>query len=63
MSNLKIIEELCKICELQNKIIKGQSEALGQLGAVVMEEEKAEAAVRYTALIGHDEAPDEAGCE
>lgn len=59
MSNLQIIEELCNICALQNKIIKGQSAALAQLGAVVMEEEREEAEIRLTALVGHNEPPDE----
>lgn len=58
MSNLKIIEELCAICSMQNKIIREQSAVLAQMGAIVMEEEKAEAAKRFTALIGSDEAPD-----
>ena len=44
MSNLQIIEELCGIVQLQAKIIRAQSEALEQLGAVTMEEEIAEAA-------------------
>lgn len=58
MSNLQIIEELCRICAAQNTIIKVQADALAQLGAVVMEEERAEASRALTALIGHDEAPD-----
>ena len=32
MSNLQIIEELCRICEAQNFIIKAQAEALAQVG-------------------------------
>lgn len=44
ISNLQIIEELCGIVQLQAKIIRAQSEALEQLGAVTMEEEIAEAA-------------------
>ena len=60
MSNLEIIEELCRICEAQSFIIKAQAEALEQVGAVVMEEEREGADRALTALIGHDEAPDEA---
>ena len=60
VSNLKIIEELCRICEAQSFIIKAQAEALEQVGAVVMEEERADVGRALTALIGHDEAPDEA---
>ena len=59
MSNLQIIEELCGICAAQNEIIRAQSAALEQLGAVVMEEERAEAEARFTAMIGAGEAPDE----
>jgi len=57
MSNLQIIEELCRICEAQNHIIKAQASALEQMGAVVMEEERAGISRALTALIGHDEAP------
>lgn len=41
--------------EKQNKIIRCQAEALAQLGAVVMEEERADASRAMTALIGSDE--------
>lgn len=58
MSNLQIIEELCRICEAQSKIIRTQSDALAQLGGVAMEEERAEAEARLTALIGADETPE-----
>lgn len=44
MSNLQMISDLCDIVQLQAKIIRAQSEALAQLGAVTMEEEIAEAA-------------------
>lgn len=63
MSNLQIIEELCRICEAQSFIIKAQADALAQVGAVVMEEERADVGMAFTALIGHDEAPDEAEAE
>ena len=58
MSHLQTIEELCRICEAQSRIIKAQAEALEQLGAVVVEEERADVGRALTALIGHDEAPD-----
>lgn len=58
MSNLQIIEEFCRICAALNHIVKVQAEALEQLGAVVMEEERTEASRALTAMIGHDEAPD-----
>lgn len=58
MSNPQIIEELCNICAALNHIVKVQSDALAQMGAVVMEEERAEVGRALTALIGHDEGPD-----
>lgn len=60
VSNLQIIEEMCRICEAQSFIIKAQAESLAQMGAVVMEEERADVSRALTALIGHDEVPDEA---
>lgn len=60
MSNLQIIEELCRICEALNFIVKVQADALAQMGAVVMEEERADVGRALSALIGHDEAPDNA---
>lgn len=60
MSNLQIIEELCNICAAQSHIIKVQASVLAQHGAVVMEEERADVGAALTALIGSDEAPDEA---
>jgi len=59
VSNLQIIEELCQICEAQSVIIKAQADALAQVGAVVMEEERADVGRALTALIGNDEVPDE----
>lgn len=50
MSNLQMIEELCGIVELQNKIIKAQAAALTQLDAVVCAEEIEEANNRTRAL-------------
>ncbi len=59
MSNLQIIEEQCRIIELQNRIITAQAAALEQVGAIVMEEERAEAARAYERLIGNGELPDD----
>lgn len=61
MSNLQIIDELCRICEAQSFIIKAQAEALEQVGAVAMEEERADVGRALSALIGRDEAPDDVG--
>lgn len=58
MSNLQIIEKQYEIIELQNKIIRAQAEALEQLGAAVMEEERAIAYEQYTRLLGSGEYPD-----
>jgi hypothetical protein len=41
---------------MQNSIIRAQSDALNQLGAMVLEEEKAMVTERYTSIIG-DSAP------
>ena len=60
MSNLQTIEELCRICEAQNAIIRAQADALAQVGAAVMEKERADIDRDLTSLIGHDEVPDEA---
>lgn len=56
MNQNEIVKELCAICEMQNNIIRAQSDALAQVGAVVMEEEKAVASKRYAELLG-DGAP------
>ena len=59
MSHLQTIEELCRICEAQSRIIKAQAEALEQLGAVVVEEERADVGRALAALIGQDETRNE----
>lgn len=59
MSTIQTIEELCRICQAQSFIIRAQAEALAQVGAVVMEEERADVGRALTALIGRDEVPDE----
>lgn len=60
MNSWETIRELCAICEAQNNIIKVQSDALAQVGAVVMEEEKAVVAERYASLLGNSD-PAEGG--
>ena len=60
MSGAGIIEELCRICEAQSRIIKAQADALAQVGDAVMEEERANAGRALTALIGFDGTPDDA---
>lgn len=60
MDNWETIRELCAICEAQNSIIKAQSDALNQMGAIVMEEEKAAVAARYANLLGdREQQPEE----
>lgn len=61
MNNLETIKELCIICEMQNNIIRAQSDVLNQLGAMVMEEEKAAVAERYALLVGSSEPFEEEG--
>lgn len=55
VSNLQIIEELCRICEAQSYIIKEQSNSLTQLGAVIMEEERADVERALSELIWKNE--------
>lgn len=55
MNSWETIRELCAICEAQNNIIKAQSDALAQVGAVVMEEEKAAVAERYALFPGNND--------
>lgn len=57
VNNTQIIEELCGICGAQARIIRAQAAALEQLGAVVMEEERAAADLRMTTLLGYNEVP------
>lgn len=63
MSNLQIIEELCKINARQSDIIKRQAAALEQLGAACLEEERAAVSQRLEKLIGSGEVQDEIGEE
>lgn len=55
MNSWETIRELCAICEAQNNIIKAQSDALAQVGAVVMEEEKAAVAEHYALFLGNND--------
>lgn len=34
------IKELCSVCKRQSRIIEAQADALAQLGAVILEEER-----------------------
>ena len=61
MSDNETVRELCAICEMQNNIIRAQSDALTQVGAFVMEEEKATVAERSTALLGDSASSEEEG--
>ena len=51
MNGLQAVEKRAEIIKLQNEIILAQAEALEQLGAVVMEEERAEAHEAYKSLL------------
>jgi hypothetical protein len=46
---------------MQNNIIRAQSDALNQLGAMVMEEEKAAVAERYALLVGNSKPSEKEG--
>lgn len=50
MDDIRTVEQLCEICNVQNRIIKAQHEALSQLGAIVAEEELADVEKRYRQL-------------
>ena len=57
VSNLQIIEELCGICTDLAKIVTEQQKLLD---AIALAEDIDRVKVRYTALIGSGEWPDEA---
>lgn len=54
MSNLQMIEELCRIVQLQNEIIEEQATALAQMGAVCSEEKRERARIMAAALCQDD---------
>lgn len=49
---LQTINDLCSICEEQLTIIKAQADALAQMGAVVLEEERLALEKRCKTAIG-----------
>ena len=51
MTNLDIVERQHEIIHAQNDIIRAQAQALAQVGALVMEEERAAAWAKYEALL------------
>lgn len=55
MNNLQLVEELCGICEQQSRIILAQAAALEQVGAVVMEEERAAVKQKLARFINAEE--------
>ena len=55
MSNLDILERQHEIIHAQNDIIRAQAQALAQVGAIVMEEERAAAWAKYEALLNDTE--------
>ena len=57
MSDLQIIHELCRICEVELNIIRAQADALAQYGVMVMEEERAGVNRDLATLIGCGETP------
>lgn len=62
MSDLQIIEELSTIVEIQSAIIRTQRLRLGELSAVIMEEEIAKADERVRCLLGDGETPRTFNC-
>lgn len=57
MGVLQTIESLCEICVLQSKIIRALCLRLGELGAVYMTDEIAEADKKLRQILGSDEEP------
>ena len=55
MSSVEVIERQHEIIHAQNDIIRAQAQALAQVGALVMEEERAAAWAKYEALLGNKE--------
>lgn len=52
MTSAAVIEALTTIVKMQADIIQAQAEALAQVGAVVMEDERVAAAQRWAELVG-----------
>lgn len=49
---LQTVKDLCSICEEQQTIIRAQADALAQMGAVVLEEERLALEKRCETVIG-----------
>lgn len=60
MSNLQIIEALCKLVEQQSQLIRKLAFALDEADCLTSEEQKAVQASQnaYSAILGADEVPD-----
>lgn len=60
MTNLQMIEALCRLIEEETKLLLKLAARLEEIDAVTEAEKEAVEAVRkkYTAFLGHDEAPD-----
>lgn len=59
MSNLRMIEALCLLCEEQARVMRAMSLRLAELGDVSLTDEIAAADEKYREIIGADEWPDE----
>lgn len=60
MSNLQIIEELCKLVEQQSQLIRKLTFSLEEANCLTEEERRAarETQEAYSAILGADEVPD-----
>lgn len=60
MTNLQLIEALCKIVEEETVLIKKLYSRLAEIGEVSADEESAFVSIeaQYVAVLGHDEVPD-----
>lgn len=60
MTNLQMIEALCRLIEEETKLLLKLAARLEEINAVTEAEKEAVEAVRkqYVKFLGHDEAPD-----
>ena len=60
MTNLQMIEALCRLIEEETKLLLKLAARLEEINAVTEAEKEAVEAVRkeYVNVLGHDEAPD-----
>lgn len=58
VSNLRMIEVLCTLCEEQSSLLRAMAQRLGELGDTALTDEIEAADKKYREIIGSNEAPD-----